>query len=166
VEARSPNPNARNVVANQSPELQSLAQAAPASASSANATGAGLNEAADNAQALDRIGISSSRDGAIKFDTARFDEALRTDRAAVEETLSRFGQQVETSAERQLSSGDQLERPVLPSTRLDRVNDREARLEEVQREVQQRIETQQQVNQTNNPFLVGGIAAYRGVFAL
>jgi len=157
----------RNAAADPSPRQQDVVQAGATIIRSDGESGAGANDNFGQTQALNRIGISVGRDGVIGFDTTRFDNAVSTDRAAVEQTLDRFGQGVEASAERQLSFDGNLERPdQLVSAQVDRADDRAARLEEVEFAVQRRIEAQQQVNQTNNPFLVGGVAAYRGVFAL
>lgn len=146
------------------PEQQRVQQAATALN---RAIGNAGPTRADNTQALARIGITVARDGQINLDRSRFDAAVTADRSAVEQTLGQLGQRVETNATVQLSEPGNLGKASATATvRVDRAETRQNQLEEAQKVVQQRSEVLQNVNQTNNPFLVGGVTAYRGVFSL
>lgn len=156
--------NSSTRVAAATPEQQRVQQAATAFN---RAVGNARPTPTDNTQALAQIGITVARDGQINLDRSRFDAAVTADRSGVEQTLGQFGQRVETNATAQLSEPGNLGKATATATvRVDRAETRQIQLEEAQRVVQQRSEVLQNVNQTNNPFLVGGVAAYRGVFSL
>ena len=164
VRDRAERSNSSTRVATPTPEQQRVQQAA----SSLNrAVSAARPAASDDTQALAGIGISVARDGQVSLDRQRFDAALSTDRSGVEQTLGRLGRRIETTATGQLADEGNLGKAkTIATAQLDRAETRQGQLEETQRVVQQRSEVQQTVSQTNNPFLVGGVSAYRGIFAL
>ena len=121
---------------------------------------------AGNAEELRRIGIDVARNGSLSINTQRFDQALQSDPVGVTQTLDSIGRRVESAAVRQNSSGGAIGRAVESlSRRVDSIEARRdeaaARAEESQRAVQKQASAI-----TNNPFLVGGVAAYRGISGL
>lgn len=121
---------------------------------------------AGNAEELRRIGIDVARNGGLSINTQRFDQALQNDPVGVAQTLDRIGRSVESAAVRQNSAAGAIGRAVESlSQRVDSIAARRdeavARAEESQRAVQKQASAI-----TNNPFLVGGVAAYRGISGL
>lgn len=114
---------------------------------------------------LRSVGLQREADGTLSFDPAAFDQALAADRDAVSRSLDRFGQQVAATANGQLAPGANLGRTGRS-------------LEDQLADLRERAAIQQQAADTrdenplanlrvpNNPFLVAGVQAYRGVFNL
>ena len=159
--------NSSTRVATPSPEQQRVQQAGNSLNRAVGAANTSRSGTSDDTQALAGIGITVARDGQISLDRQRFDAAVDANRSGVEQTLGRLGQRVEAAANGQLSEDGNIGKATASATRrVDRAETRQGQLDEAQRVVQQRAEVLQNVNQTNNPFLVGGVTAYRGVFSL
>ena len=155
---------ASSLAAQATPEQERVGQAAQALNRSVNASSPSPN---DEVKALALIGITVARDGQITLDRQRFESAVVDNRGAVEQTLGRFGQRIESGASEQLAADGNIGRAKLIATaRLERAENRQIQVDEAQKIVQQRTESVLQSNQTNNPFLVGGVTAYRGIFEL
>lgn len=114
---------------------------------------------------LRSLGLQRETDGTLSFDAAAFDQALAADREQVLRSLDSFGQQVAATAAGQLAPGANLGRT---GRSLD---DQLADLQERAAIQQQAADTRDEnplanLRVPNNPFLVGGVLAYRGVFNL
>lgn len=114
---------------------------------------------------LRSLGLQREADGTLSFDTAAFDQALAADRDLALRALDSFGQQVAETANGQLAPGANLGRTGRS------LEDQLADLQERAAIQQQPADTRDEnplanVRVPNNPFLVGGVLAYRGVFNL
>jgi len=114
---------------------------------------------------LRSLGLQREADGTLSFDTAAFDLALAADRDQVLRSLDSFGQRVAATANGQLAPGANLGRTGRS------LEDQLADLEERAAIQQQAADTRDEnplanLRVPNNPFLVGGVLAYREVFNL
>lgn len=126
----------------------------------------GLDEPSRNGGVnLRSLGLQREADGALSFDGTVFDQALAADRELVLRSLDSLGQQVAATASGQLAPGANLGRTGRS------LEDQLAELQERAAIQQQAVDTRDEnplanLRVPNNPFLVGGVLAYRGVFNL
>lgn len=130
----------------------------------------GVDETSRNGGvSLRSLGLQRETDGTLSFDAVAFDQALAADREQVLRSLDSFGRQVAATAAGQLVPGANLGRT--GRSLEDQLAELEARAALRQQAGQQAADTRDENSQTSsrvasNPFLVGGVLAYRGVFDL
>lgn len=133
----------------------------------------GVDETSRNGGvSLQSLGLQRETDGTLSFDAA-FDQALAADRELVLRSLDSFGRQVAATAAGQLAPGANLGRTgrSLEDQLADLKGRTAIRQQAGQQAGQQAADTRDGNSQAtsrvpSNPFLVGGVLAYRGVFDL
>lgn len=126
----------------------------------------GVDETSRNGGVSPRsLGLQRETDGTLSFDAVAFDQALAADREQVLRSLDTFGRQVAATAAGQLAPGANLGRT--GRSLEDQLADLKGRAAIPQQAVDTRDENSQATSRVpSNPFLVGGVLAYRGVFDL
>lgn len=106
--------------------------------------------------------LDAAPDGVLPRDATRFDAAAPEDPAGVAQLLGQLGERSEFAAVYRLFDST----PAASAVSEGPVRRFEDRINEVSQQVRQRAVAAQMVNQTHNPFLVGGVTAYQGIFSL